>query len=29
LYSFEETPAAIRYIEAMRTKGKVVMVWER
>lgn len=29
LYSFEEIPAAIRYIEAMRTKGKVVMVWER
>ncbi len=29
LYSFEEIPAATRYIEAMRTKGKVVMVWER
>lgn len=27
-YSFEDIPAAISYIEAMRTKGKVVMVWE-
>lgn len=27
-YSFEDIPAAISYIEAMRTRGKVVMVWE-
>lgn len=27
-YSHTEIPQAIRYIEAMRTKGKVVMVWE-
>lgn len=27
-YSFEDIPAAITYIEAMRTRGKVVMVWE-
>lgn len=26
-YSFTEIPEAIRYIEAMRTRGKVVMVW--
>ncbi len=28
-YSFEDIPAAIRYIEAMRTRGKVAMVWEK
>jgi len=28
IFSHEEIPAAISYIEAMRTKGKVVMVWE-
>jgi len=27
-YSFEEIPAAIQYIEAMHTRGKVAMVWE-
>jgi NADPH:quinone reductase-like Zn-dependent oxidoreductase len=27
-YSFKDIPAAINYIEAMRTRGKVVMVWE-
>lgn len=27
-YSFRDIPAAIGYIEAMRTRGKVVMVWE-
>ncbi|MGZ5255420.1 MAG: NAD(P)-dependent alcohol dehydrogenase [Flavitalea sp.] len=27
-YSNKDIPEAIRYIEAMRTKGKVVMVWE-
>lgn len=27
-YSSKEIPEAIRYIEAMRTRGKVVMVWE-
>ncbi|MGK6351427.1 NAD(P)-dependent alcohol dehydrogenase [Parapedobacter sp. DT-150] len=27
-YSYTEIPEAISYIEAMRTKGKVVMVWE-
>lgn len=27
-YSYQEIPAAIRYIEAMRTRGKVAMVWE-
>lgn len=27
-YSYKEIPAAISYIEAMRTKGKVAMVWE-
>lgn len=26
-YSYKEIPEAIRYIEAMRTKGKVAMVW--
>ena len=28
IYSFRDIPAAISYIEAMRTRGKVVMVWE-
>ncbi|MBL7743523.1 MAG: NAD(P)-dependent alcohol dehydrogenase [Chitinophagaceae bacterium] len=28
IYSYKEIPEAIGYIEAMRTKGKVVMVWE-
>jgi NADPH:quinone reductase-like Zn-dependent oxidoreductase len=27
-YSYKEIPQAIRHIEAMRTRGKVVMVWE-
>jgi len=27
-YSYKEIPKAINYIEAMRTKGKVAMVWE-
>jgi NADPH:quinone reductase-like Zn-dependent oxidoreductase len=27
-YSYKEIPEAIRYIEAMRTKGKVAMVWD-
>ncbi len=27
-YSYKEIPEAINYIEAMRTKGKVAMVWE-
>lgn len=27
-FSYEEIPAAIGYIESMRTKGKVAMVWE-
>ena len=27
-YSYKNIPEAIKYIEAMRTKGKVVMVWE-
>jgi len=27
-YSYKDIPAAISYIEAMRTRGKVVMVWE-
>lgn len=27
LFSYQEIPEAIRYIEAMRTKGKVVMQW--
>jgi NADPH:quinone reductase-like Zn-dependent oxidoreductase len=27
-YSYQEIPEAIRYIEAMRTRGKVAMVWE-
>ena len=28
IYSYNKIPEAIKYIEAMRTKGKVVMVWE-
>jgi NADPH:quinone reductase-like Zn-dependent oxidoreductase len=28
VYSFDQIPEAIGYIEAMRTKGKVAMVWE-
>lgn len=28
-YSYTEIPKAISYIEAMRTKGKVAMVWGR
>ncbi len=27
-YSYREIPEAIRYIEAMRTRGKVAMVWD-
>ncbi|HRO45995.1 NAD(P)-dependent alcohol dehydrogenase [Agriterribacter sp.] len=27
-YSYKEIPQAIRHIEAMRTRGKVVMVWK-
>lgn len=27
-YSYREIPQAIRYIEAMRTRGKVAMVWD-
>ncbi len=27
-YSYKDIPEAIQYIEAMRTKGKVAMVWE-
>jgi len=27
-YSFKDIPAAITYIEAMHTRGKVVMVWD-
>lgn len=27
-YSYKEIPKAISYIEAMRTRGKVAMVWE-
>ena len=27
-YSYEKIPDAIRYIESMRARGKVVMVWE-
>jgi NADPH:quinone reductase-like Zn-dependent oxidoreductase len=27
-YSYKDIPAAVGYIEAMRTRGKVVMVWE-
>jgi NADPH:quinone reductase-like Zn-dependent oxidoreductase len=27
-YPYQEIPEAIRYIEAMRTRGKVVMVWD-
>ncbi len=26
-YAYQDIPAAIRYIESMRTKGKVTMVW--
>ena len=29
VYSYEEIPAAIRHIESMRTKGKVVMIWDQ
>ncbi len=28
IFSYRKTPEAISYIEAMRTKGKVAMVWE-
>lgn len=28
LFSYKEIPAAIGYIEAMRTRGKVAMVWD-
>ena len=28
VYPYNEIPEAIRYIEAMRTKGKVAMVWQ-
>lgn len=28
IYSYKEIPEAIRYIEAMRTKGKVAITWE-
>jgi NADPH:quinone reductase-like Zn-dependent oxidoreductase len=28
IYSYKEIPEAIGYIEAMRTRGKVAMVWE-
>jgi NADPH:quinone reductase-like Zn-dependent oxidoreductase len=28
IYTYKEIPEAIKYIEAMRTKGKVAMVWE-
>jgi NADPH:quinone reductase-like Zn-dependent oxidoreductase len=27
-YSYKQIPEAIKYIEAMRTKGKVAMVWD-
>jgi len=27
-YSYKQIPEAVGYIEAMRTRGKVVMVWE-
>jgi NADPH:quinone reductase-like Zn-dependent oxidoreductase len=27
IFSYSEIPEAIRYIEAMRTRGKVVMKW--
>ena len=27
-FSYQELPQAISYIEAMRTRGKVAMVWE-
>jgi len=29
IYSYENIPEAIKYIEAMRTRGKVVMVWNK
>jgi NADPH:quinone reductase-like Zn-dependent oxidoreductase len=29
VYGYEEMPAAVRHIESMRTRGKVVMVWDR
>ena len=28
-YSYKQIPDAIRYIEGMRTRGKVAMVWEK
>jgi len=28
IFSYENIPAAISYIEAMRTRGKVAMIWE-
>lgn len=28
IYSYKEIPEAIRYIEAMHTRGKVAMIWE-
>jgi NADPH:quinone reductase-like Zn-dependent oxidoreductase len=28
-FSYKEIPAAIAYIESMRTKGKVAMSWEK
>ena len=28
-YSYNDIPAAISYIEAMRTRGKVVMIWDQ
>jgi NADPH:quinone reductase-like Zn-dependent oxidoreductase len=28
-YSYEKIPEAISYIEAMRTRGKVAMIWEK
>lgn len=28
IYSYNEIPEALRYIEAMHTKGKVAMIWE-
>jgi NADPH:quinone reductase-like Zn-dependent oxidoreductase len=27
-YAYSQIPEAISYIEAMRTRGKVAMVWE-
>lgn len=29
VYGYEEIPDAIRHIELMRTRGKVVMIWDR